>query len=370
MSAGKELAFLFTQFLFLGVAGWTWSLPPGFPAPRVPADNPMSAERLALGRHLFYDPRLSGNGTQACSSCHQPARAFTDGRARALGSTGESHPRSAMSLANVAYSASLTWADPGKRALEEQMLVPMTNEHPVEMGMKGRENEILARLMAEPVYAGLFPKAFPEQRDAITLANVRKAIACFERTLLSGDSPYDRFVWRDDPTALSESARRGMRLFFSDRLACSKCHAGFTFSGPVAWQGDGSRARLLQWRARYRFRPGRSGALHRFAPGRRPRSLPGSTLRNIGVTGLMHRPLRHPGRRRRAPAEEPQGPNRTLLKGFAITPEECDLIAFLKPDRRRVPADRATPIRPVEGSSRRAGTLARGWRGGARRAPR
>lgn len=336
MSAGSALAFLFTQFLFLGVSGWSWSLPPGFPAPRVPADNPMSVEKLALGRRLFYDPRLSGNGTQSCSSCHQPARAFTDGRARALGSTGESHPRSAMSLANVAYSASLTWADPDKRALEVQMVVPMTNEHPVEMGMKGRESEVLARLKAAPVYAELFPKAFPGERDAVTLSNVRKAIACFERTLLSGDSPYDRFVWRDDPTALSESARRGMRLFFSDRLACSKCHAGFTFSGPVVWQGSPAAAPTFFNNgldaAAGTADPGLFTVSHRAGDRGRFRA---PTLRNIAVTS----PYMHDGRFATLDAVVEHyagggtpGRNRSaLLKGFAITPEEtCNLVAFLE----------------------------------------
>jgi cytochrome c peroxidase len=168
----------------------------------------MSAEKVALGRRLFYDPRLSGNGTQSCSSCHQPERAFTDGRAHALGSTGQSHPRGAMSLANVAFSASLTWADPGKRSLEGQAVVPMTNEHPIEMGMKGHEKEVLARLEAEPVYEDLFPRAFPGESPAITFVNVRKAISCFERTIFSGDSPYDRFVWKDALAARQPSCLR------------------------------------------------------------------------------------------------------------------------------------------------------------------
>jgi cytochrome c peroxidase len=296
----------------------------------------MSAEKLALGRRLFYDPRLSGNGTQSCSSCHQPARGFTDGRAHALGSTGESHPRSAMSLANVAYSASLTWADPGKRALEEQMVVPMTNEHPVEMGMKGRENEVLTRLEAEPVYAYLFPKAFPGERDAITLANVRKAIACFERTLISGDSPYDRFVWRDDPTALSEKARRGMQLFFSDRLACGKCHAGFNFSGPIIFQGSPATAPAFFNNGLDAIPgtadPGLFTVSHRRSDIGRFRA---PTLRNIAATS----PYMHDGRFATLDAVVEHyarggipGRNRSpLLKGFAITPEEkCDLIAFLE----------------------------------------
>ena len=87
---------------------WTWRLPASFPEPRVPGDNPMSAAKVSLGRFLFYDRRLSGNGTQACGSCHQQARAFTDGRTTSLGSTGEAHPRNAQPLANVAYNPTLT----------------------------------------------------------------------------------------------------------------------------------------------------------------------------------------------------------------------------------------------------------------------
>src|SRR5579864_4577136 len=86
-------------------AAFTWNLPAGFPTPRVPADNPMTAAKVELGRHLFYDTRLSGNGQQACATCHEQARAFTDGRQRAVGSTGEVHPRNTMSLVNVAYAA-------------------------------------------------------------------------------------------------------------------------------------------------------------------------------------------------------------------------------------------------------------------------
>src|SRR5262245_62888794 len=93
----------------LAASGYVWSLPTRFPTPRVPTDNPMSDAKAALGRFLFYDTRLSGNGTQSCATCHEQARAFTDGRAQALGSTGEQHPRGSMSLVNVAYAAALTW---------------------------------------------------------------------------------------------------------------------------------------------------------------------------------------------------------------------------------------------------------------------
>ena len=216
---------------------YEWRLPPGFPVPKVPADDPMTQAKVELGRRLFYERALSGNGTYACSSCHHQELAFTDGRARAIGSTGEAHPRSALSLANVAYSATLTWADPRLTRLEEQARIPMFNEHPVELGLSGREDELLRRLRADRDYPGMFSAAFPEDRDPVSLANVTRAIASFERTLISGDSPYDRLVYRDEAGALSESAKRGMRLFFSQRLNCSRCHGGFTFSGPIAFEG-------------------------------------------------------------------------------------------------------------------------------------
>ena len=197
----------------------------------------MTSAKVELGRRLFYDRALSGNGTYACSSCHRQELAFTDARPRAVGSTGELHPRSAMSLANVAYGATLTWADPRLTRLEDQARIPMLNEHPVELGLSGREEEVLRRLRADPETARMFSAAFPEDPEPVSLLNVTRAIASFERTLFSGDSPYDHLVYRDDSGALSESARRGMRLFFSERLNCSRCHGGFTFSGPVAIEG-------------------------------------------------------------------------------------------------------------------------------------
>ena len=123
--------------------------------PKSPLTTQSRPTKVDLGRRLFYDTRLSGNGRYACASCHQQARAFTDGRAHALGSTGGVHPRSTMSLANVAYNVTYGWADPSLRSLEAQMAVPMFNEHPIEMGMKGREPEIAARLAADRRLAAL-----------------------------------------------------------------------------------------------------------------------------------------------------------------------------------------------------------------------
>jgi cytochrome c peroxidase len=208
-------------------------LPPGFPQPIVPADNPMTSEKIDLGRRLFYDRRLSGEGTFSCASCHQQARAFTDGRAQAIGATGALHARSAMSLANVAYNASLGWADPALLTLEAQMAVPMFNEHPIELGLKGREADVIARFEAD---APRFRAAFPGDPAPVSLRNVVRAIAAFERTLVSGDTPFDRYLYRDDKGAMTPGALRGMKLFFSDRLRCAECHGSFNLSGPVTFE--------------------------------------------------------------------------------------------------------------------------------------
>ncbi len=219
---------------------YEWDLPPGFPTPRVPEDNPMSEAKVELGRFLFYDTRLSGNETQSCASCHQQALGFTDGRPNGIGSTGEMHPRSAMGLTNIAYSARLTWANPVLDLLEDQAMGPMFGEHPVELGLSGREDELLARLSDDDAYPMMFAEAFPSDPDPISVANVVRAIACFERTMISGNSPYDRYTYQGDDAALSESARRGRELFDSERLECFHCHGGFNFSDNV--QHDGTVA--------------------------------------------------------------------------------------------------------------------------------
>jgi cytochrome c peroxidase len=212
--------------------GYIWQLPVGFPRPRIPSDNPMSDVKVELGLHLFHDRRLSENETQACASCHEQERAFTDGRTFALGSTGEDHPRNAMGLTNVAYLATYGWANPALIDLESQAVVPMFGDKPVELGLRGKEELLLERLRAEPRYQQLFPRAFPGEADPFSVTNVVRAISAFERTLISGSSPYDRFV-AGDTAALSESAERGRLLFGSEKLECFHCHNGFNFQDSV-----------------------------------------------------------------------------------------------------------------------------------------
>ncbi len=223
--------------------GFDWNLPEGFPRPAVPADNPMSAAKVELGRYLFYDRRLSVNGKESCATCHRQELAFTDGKPRAEGTTGKLHPRSSMSLVNVAYAVRLTWADPELASLEDQALVPMFGEQPVELGLKGHEREFLASLRNEPIYQRYFPQVFPGETDAFTLRHVTKAIAAFERTIISMRSPYDRYRWGGDMSALSAAAKRGEILFSSsERARCFQCHGGWNFSGEVRVEGDNGNA--------------------------------------------------------------------------------------------------------------------------------
>lgn len=217
--------------------GWDWGLPDGVPLPIVPDDNPMTAEKVALGRHLFYDTRLSGNETQSCGTCHLQALSWTDGLGRAEGSTGEIHPRGAMNLLNVAYAGTLNWANPTVRLLEDQALTPMFGEFPVELGMAGKEDVLLDRLADTELYPELFGAAYPEQDDPITLHNVVGALSSFERALVSLDAPYDRMLLGGDWEALSDAEKRGMDLFFSESLECFHCHGGFTFSDAVSHDG-------------------------------------------------------------------------------------------------------------------------------------
>jgi cytochrome c peroxidase len=218
-------------------ADYRWDLPPGFPPPAVPADNPMSMQKVELGRRLFREKRLSVSGTYACISCHRPELAFTDGRAKAQGATNDQTRRSAMSLTNVAYNAAFSWADPSVNSLEAQMLQPLLNQHPIEMGLKGHENELVTWLSTDAGYRQLFADAFPDDSTALRFANVVNAVAAYERTLISGRSPFDRYVYEDDPSALSPGAKRGMALFYSPRVGCGRCHFGPNFSGPLRYQG-------------------------------------------------------------------------------------------------------------------------------------
>ncbi len=221
----------------LSTEAWTWQLPERFPVPKVPVDRPMSVPKVELGRFLFYDVRLSGNGTQSCGSCHQQGRAFTDGRKLARGSTGEDHPRNTQSLVNVVYNTTLTWANPLLTDLELQMRVPLFGTRPIEMGVnESNKAAVLARIAADPLYPPKFAAAFPGLANPIDWPQVIQAIAAFQRSLVSGRSRHDR--WLAGEPVLSAAEIRGMNLFSSERAECFHCHAGFNFNDQVQHAGS------------------------------------------------------------------------------------------------------------------------------------
>ena len=219
---------------------YSWDLPKGFPKPYVPAANPMTAAKVELGRYLFYDARMSVNGKSSCATCHKQELAFTDGRAVSAGTTGQLHSRSAMSLVNVAYSAALTWSDPGMKNLEDQALVPMFGDHPVELGLRDGDG-FVPMLRSDPKYHALFARAFPADDDRFTVKNVTRALASFERSIISARSPYDRYHYGRDDSAVSDSAKRGEILFFNQHLSCFRCHSGFNFSDATVSESNARR---------------------------------------------------------------------------------------------------------------------------------
>lgn len=219
---------------------WVWSLPAGFAPPVVPADNPMSVAKVELGRSLFHDPRLSVTGTLACAGCHAQGLAFADGRAVARGATGQNHPRNAPGLFNAAYQATLDWANPAPHTLEQQMHTPLFGERPIEMGVNDANRAaILQRLKDDAQYPARFAQAFDGART-IEWEHVIKAIAAFERTLVSAGSRYDQA--RAGQAALSESERRGEALFFGERgqAQCAQCHGGSNLGGGAFVSAEGS----------------------------------------------------------------------------------------------------------------------------------
>lgn len=186
--------------------------------PDLPA---VDAKQAALGKLLFYDPILSANDDLACASCHHPDLGFSDGRTVALGSHGQDLRRNTPSLWDVAYYTSYFW-DGRAKSLEEQMLIPLTSPNE----MAADVNEMVAQLKAIPAYQQAFSAAFP---DGITASNVSTSIAAFERTLISKNSPFDRFA-AGDFNALTPAQRRGFDIFRSAETRCFECHSWPTFS--------------------------------------------------------------------------------------------------------------------------------------------
>lgn len=303
----------------------------------------MSPAKIELGRRLFFDIRLSGPGYTACATCHKPELAFTDGRKVAIGVTGQRHTRNTPTLTNVAYLSRFGWAQPKREPLEVQLRRPMFGENPIEMGTLGHEVPVLTHIRSNSVYRQLFETAFSEEstaaNDAISFDTIGRAIAAFQRTIVSGNASYDMFI-AGDPSALSSTAQRGLRLFKSERLKCSTCHippfftdaigsVRFHNTGLYNVNGAGGLPGTDQGLANETKKPADIG---RF---RTP------TLRNIEVTA----PYMHDGSimslkdvvdhyaagGRAAQQGKPSPLRSSLIRSFEISSaERRDLIAFLK----------------------------------------
>lgn len=228
-----------------------------------------------------------------------------------------------MSLVNAAYNISFGWTKPEVLSLEQQMLEPLLNRHPVELGLAEREAAVCSALAADKEYAAAFAQSFPpgaasadSSNGAVTFDNLIKAIAAFERTLIAGDSPFDHYVFRGEHDALSAREKRGMQLFYSPRAGCGTCHSGFNFNG------------------NWRDSKGVTGeaAFANNGVGNQPMRVP--TLRNIALTapymhdgrfGTLDAVLDHYASVAQQPASDPK------LRTFNLSPEErADVIAFLR----------------------------------------
>lgn len=335
-------------------AAYDWNLPHWTPEPIVPSDNLMTAAKVELGRHLFYDKRLSADESMSCATCHRQEKAFTDGKSRSKGIDGTLGGRSAMSLANVGYLPVLTWMNPNLNSLEVQALIPIFGEHPVEMGMAGREHLLFERLKAEPRYRTLFAEAFPKESaqgdDALySLSTVTKALAAFQRSLVSFSSSFDQYRYEGKNEALSASAKRGEALFFGEKMECYHCHGGLNFNDNV------QHSRMPFPELGFH----NTGLYDVDGKGSYPKSNPGiieitgldadrgkfrtPTLRNIALTApYMHDGSiptlagvirSHYARAGRASVEygQPNPLRSEFLQGFEVSDEEVsDLIAFLE----------------------------------------
>lgn len=221
-AAGKAKPAAQGQLLTSGK--WSMRLPLGLEADAayIPDNNPMSADKIALGKLLYFDPRLSRDGKIACASCHNPFHGFADPDRTSTGFEGKHGTRNSPTIINRLFSVEQFW-DGRAKDLEEQAHGPLTN--PVEMAMPSQA-AVVKRVQAVRGYAPLFVKAFGDSK--IDMPRIAEAIASYERTVVSGDSPYDRYE-AGDKDALSPSAVRGLAIF-RGKGKCNACHLGFNFT--------------------------------------------------------------------------------------------------------------------------------------------
>lgn len=225
----RSLCVLVLAALSASAAAVDWQpLPARAPEP---ADNPTTPEKVELGRLLYFDPRFSATGTVSCNTCHNLMLGGDDNRPFSMGVHGKTGGRSAPTVWNAAFSSVQFW-DGRAASLEDQAKGPVVN--PVEMGMSDLE-KAMNRVRAIPGYEPYFVRAFGKD-NPMTVDNAAKAVAAFERTMITPNSPYDRFV-KGDRKALSAQQQRGMKTFAE--IGCTGCHSGPAFNGPALPMGTG-----------------------------------------------------------------------------------------------------------------------------------
>lgn len=297
-----------------------------FPPIIAPADNPTTPEKVELGRQLFFDPALSASGAMACATCHHPDLGFSNAAPASPPRPG-APARNVPSLWNVAFNRHLLW-DGRVESLETQSATPLTLPNEMAMTPAGIE----ATLRGIPAYVRLFDAAFGGGQQAVTFDNVARALAAFQRTLLSTNSPFDRYT-AGDASALTPQEQRGRAIFFSPEAACAECHQPPTFAHETF--------RVIGVPSED---PGRAGVS--------PTGVQGAfkvpTLRNVALTApYMHNGslatledvvqfyADGAGRANGFPSVDP------LLKGFELSAlDKADLVAFLQAltDERALPA--------------------------------
>jgi len=323
-NTNKTTPLILLPIFFNQTPSFNWSeyLPKGFPIPRVPADNPMTREKVELGRFLFYEKKLSGNNSMSCGSCHFQHLAFSDGKPNPSGITGEFHPRNSQPLMNVAYNVRQTWVNILFIDLEHQIQGPLFGESPVELGLFIQEEEIREKLKSDPRYPQLFSQAFPNEKEPITISNIIKAIASFERVLFSGNSPYDRAIYQGEKTALSASARRGLSFFSSEIAECFHCHDGINFNDSTFHENTSAKVEPLYHNNGLYNIPGTGNPTNNLGlmevtgnPNHRG-AFKAPSLRNVGVTF----PYMHDGS---ISCDDDKNPHLTIGQLNGATTEGC-----------------------------------------------
>ncbi len=215
------------------------AVPEGWSVPEIPADKQLSADRVYLGRKLFFDPILSPDSSMSCASCHKPSLAFADSVPVSAGVHGAMGFRNTPTLFNVAWQPYF-FAEGGVPDLEILSAAPIQTQTEMAFNL----GEAVRRLESNPEYVRLFQRAYKRNPDTYSLT---RALGAFQRSLISGNSRYDRFI-RGDSSVLSTEERMGMNLFFSERTGCSDCHSGFLFTDfgfySLGYYSDGDPGRF------------------------------------------------------------------------------------------------------------------------------